>query len=117
MADNVPDDKPSKKRQMILDNALRIMRRKRETMDKSVLSMIKDMVTSNPALSKALGYEMDKDMPLSKKPKQEKPVAPEKVQEEMVDQGNNMEVLAKLMQLNPQGKDKVKAVIKKSTKG
>ena len=117
MADDKPPSHPqdnpkevSRKRKLILDNALRIMRRKRETMDKSVLSVIKGMVTSNPALSKALGYE-DKE-----EPKQDKQVVSEQKQSETVDQGHNMEVLAKLMELDPRSKDKVKAVIKESTK-
>lgn len=113
MADDKPQDNSrevSRKRKLILENALRIMRRKRESMDKSLLSAIKDMVTSNPALSKALGYEAKAEA------KQAKPATTEQKQEEIVDQGHNMEVLAKLMELNPQSKDQVKAVIKKSTK-
>ena len=117
MADDKPPSHPqdsskevSRKRKLILDNALRIMRRKRETMDKSVLSVIKDMVTSNPALSKALGYEAKEE------PKPQKPAVSTNKKEEIVDQGHNMEVLAKLMELDPRSKDKVKAVIKESTK-
>ena len=117
MADDKPPSHPqdgsieiSRKRKLILDNALRIMRRKREIMDKSVLSVIKDMVTSNPALSKALGYEA------KEKPKPAKPAVSKLKQPEIVDQGHNMEVLAKLMELDPQSKDKVKEVIKKSVK-
>ena len=119
MADESSDataQQNSKKRQIIVENALRIMRRKRDSMDKSVLSAIKDLVMSNPAMQKALGYQVDKSSPQKLSQPQSKKTIPQPRTEE-VDQGHHMEVLAKLMALDPKGKEKVKNVIKRSQKG
>ncbi|HPF78733.1 MAG TPA: hypothetical protein PLF01_05495, partial [Alphaproteobacteria bacterium] len=100
-----------------------------------VLSKIRRIVAGSPELMKKLGLtekltpNPDESMPLSKKvdarkghepivePKIDKTVKP-KVRDdgyEEVDQAKNMEVMAKLMALNPEGRDLIKAAIKKAS--
>lgn len=115
------------KRQKILEMALAQLRKSRAAMDPRVLSKIRRIVASSPAIMKKLGLtetlEPDGDMPLSgkstaaevEKPVKAKiPVKPAREGYETIDQAKNMEVIAKLMALNPQGRDKIKSAIKKA---
>lgn len=132
-----PQGKPiSKKRQKILDMAFAQLRKSRAAMDPQVLSKIRRIVAGSPELMKKLGLtekltpKRDESMPLSKKvdmrKRQEEPIVEPKIDNavkpkirddgyEEVDQAKNMEVMAKLMALNPEGRDLIKAAIKKAS--
>jgi hypothetical protein len=129
-------DTPSKprtisaKRQAILAMAFAQLRKSRAMIDPSILSKIRRIVSGSPDIMKKLGVtdlpKAEQDMPLSQKqpaletkakvsrPKPKK--VAEKQGNEAVDQAKNMEIIAKLMQLNPDGREGIKAVIKKAGK-
>ena len=123
-------DKPlTEKRRKILDKAFAQLRKSRAAIDPKVLSKIRRIVASSPAIMKKLGIaddlKPDEDMPLSSKVAQKQTVEkPDKKtsgseetitqESETVDQARNMEVMAKLMALKPSGKDKIKSAIKKA---
>jgi hypothetical protein len=128
--DKKPPVKPmSSKRQAILAQAFAQLRKSRAKIDPNILSKIRSIVSGSSDLMKKLGVtqlpKSDHDMPLSQKqpavdteksvksmPK--KPV--EKQGYEAIDQAKNMEIMAKLMQLKPDGRDDIKAVIDKVEK-
>jgi len=136
----VEGDKPasapiSAKRQKILDKAFAELGKSRAAMDPKLLSKIRRMVASSPEVMKKLGLtetlKPDEDMPLSNKgsnktisklketQKEASAVSQKKSHSdqsyESVDQEKNMEVMAKLMALNPKGRDLIKSAIKKAT--
>lgn len=133
------EDQPPKtpqiteKRQRILDKAFEVMRKARGQMDPAVIHKIRRMIASSPEIMKKLGVEDDL------KPKQSPPPAPkadnfsqkkqtaaskqtqqpqrsETDKNETINQQKNMEVMAKLLALKPQGKDKIIETIKKASK-
>lgn len=133
------EDQPPKtpqiteKRQRILDKAFEVMRKARGQMDPAVIHKIRRMIASSPEIMKKLGVEDDL------KPKQSPPpaskadnfsqkkqtAAPKQTQQpqrsetdknETINQQKNMEVMAKLLALKPQGKDKIIETIKKASK-
>ena len=125
----------SAKRQKILAKAFAQLRKSRAKVDPSILRKIRDIVSGSPALMKKLGLSgsegsADLDMPLSQKQppvmteervstpveKPKKPKADAKPEYEEIDQAKNMEIMAKLMALNPAAQDDIKAIIKKSGK-
>lgn len=126
--------KISAKRQAILAGAFAQLRKSRAKIEPTILQKIRDIVSGSPELMKTLGVTdtpkkepkmtADEDMPLSSKaaPKTaiDEKVAEHKPKEkggyEAVDQGKNMEVMAKLMELSPDNRDNIKAVIKKNQK-
>ena len=126
----IPEERPmTAKRQKILDKAFAQLRKSRAKIDPGVLSKIRRMIASSPEIMAKLGVgenlkPADVDMPLStKQPPVAKEQAPkpqqrqqQRVQEEYeaVDQAKTMEVMAKLMALNPDGKEDIKLAIKKA---
>lgn len=121
----------TEKRQKILDKAFAQLRKARAEMDPKILSSIRRMIAGSPEMMKKLGID-EKLEPKVEKPakkevakevlkapkKESKPVQskPKNVEGyEKIDQGKNMEVMAKLMALNPDGKDKIKSAIKKAS--
>lgn len=128
MEGDIPTDSTgrpmSAKRQKILEMAMMQLRKSRAAMDPKLLSKIRRLVASSPDIMKKLGLteklEPEEDMPLSSKSVQKpvsvaaKPVKTVNDSYETVDQVKNMEVMAKLMALNPKGRDKIKSAIKKA---
>ena len=119
----------SAKRQKILAEAFAQLRKARSKVDPSVLSKIRQIVKNSPDLMKKLGFsnetKVNEDMPLSTKGRADPPVTPSKLKApkaesdglyEKIDQEKNMEIMAKLMQLNPESKEGIKAVIQKAGK-
>jgi hypothetical protein len=122
------------KRQKILDKAFAQLRKSREEMDPRVLSRIRRIIAGSPEMMKKLGLsenlkpqtirkeEKPSSQEVAKQPvrhqKEEKASRPlqkteEKSSYEKIDQARNMEVMAKLMELSPDNKDKIKSMIKK----
>lgn len=133
------EDQPPKtpqiteKRQRILDKAFEVMRKARGQMDPAVIYKIRRMIASSPEIMKKLGVEDDlkpKQSPspapkadnFSQKkqtaaPKQTRqPQRSETDKNETINQQKNMEVMAKLLALKPQGKDRIIETIKKASK-
>ncbi len=122
--------KISVKRKKILEMAFAQLRKSRAAMDPKVLSKIRRLVASSPDIMKKLGVtealKPDDSMPLSGKGTVKEAKAPTKPMKavkstkapregyESVDQEKNMEVMAKLMALNPKRRDKIKSAIKKA---
>lgn len=140
MEGSIPPEAPiTAKRQKILDKAFAQLRKSRAKIDPNVLNKIRRMIAGNPAMMEKLGVgdtlqpketsnktSKSADMPLSGKapaapivkkaePKKQ-PKKAKDIQEgyEEVDQAKTMEIMAKLMALNPNGKEDIKQVIKKS---
>lgn len=125
-----PPKKPvrviSQKRQEILDMAFAQLKKSRASLDPGLINKIRRMIAGNPAMMKALGLSdsltpdpvvtTKKEPPLTKALENKPvPLGQEKGGYEKIDQAKNMEVMAKLMALNPQGRDKIKSAIKKAT--
>ena len=132
MKDKNPPAKPmSSKRQAILAQAFAQLRKSRAKIDPNILSKIRSIVSGSSELMNKLGVteppkaDIEHDMPLSQKPPVAEVREPVKVTPkepvdkqgyEAVDQAKNMEIMAKLMQLKPDGRDDIKAVIDKASK-
>lgn len=123
MEGRVTGQKPiTEKRKKILEMAFAQLRKSRAAIDPKILSKIRRIVASSPAIMQKLGVtdhlQPDEDMPLSTKVKvEEKQQKSEPItakDNEKIDQARNMEVMAKLMALKPSGKDKIKSAIKKA---
>lgn len=140
--DNQGGNQVSARRQKILDIAFAQLRKSRAAMDPSLLKKIRRIIAGSPDIMKKLGVDEtlapDQDMPLSSKETQkpqvnkeeiaqasvsqknpeDSPKASKEVKEgyEAVDQEKTMEVMAKFMTLNPDGRSKIKAVIEKAGK-
>jgi len=126
-SDNKTDEtKITAKRKLLLDNALRLMRRKRNTMEQDtpgMLDQIKSIVVKNPKVATALGFkeqgEQKKEQEKMTAPAPAPPPTPTQTQNtakvekkaETIDQAHNMEVLAKLMTLKPDGRDNIKKLL------
>lgn len=95
----------SAKRQKILEQALAQLRKTRAGMDPKVLNRIRRIIAGSPELMKGFGVEQVPELEPVKAS-----AAPDR---EMIDQAKTMEVMAKLMALNPDGKEKIKSAIKK----
>ena len=123
----------TEKRQRILDKAFEAMRKARGQMDPAVIHKIRRMIASSPEIMKKLGVEDDlkpkRSTPMTPKavnpPKEKQAAAPQQTQQpprseadknETINQQKNMEVMAKLLALKPQGKDKIIETIKKASK-
>lgn len=120
------------KRQQILAKAFEQLIASRAKIDPMILKKIRQIVGSNPLLMKKLGLSEapkgDQSMPLSaKKPvtqeykppelKKTSAPAPKKDDEyEQIDQAKNMEIMAKLMEINPKSREGIKAMIEKAGK-
>lgn len=143
-SDNHGSNPVSAKRQKILDVAFAQLRKSRAAMDPSLLKKIRRIIAGSPEMMKKLGVDEtlapDQDMPLSskgaEKPRENQenrenlvqraptpqpsaaPKAKKEVKEgyEAIDQEKNMEIMAKLMNLNPDGRSKIKSVIEKAGK-
>jgi hypothetical protein len=114
------------KRQAILAGAFAQLRKSRAKIEPTILQKIRDIVNGSPEIMKKLGVnekdnkKSDEDMPLSAKkpdaePKKAQPKSAQKKSSyEKIDQAKNMEVMAKLMELSPDNRDNIKAVIKKN---
>lgn len=133
MEENHPIAQPmTAKRQKILEKAFAQLRKSRAAMDPKILSRIRRFVASSPEIMKSLGLteslKPDEDLPLSSKGLEKKSQETQKKLEtkvsqkspprikgnyEAVDQEKNMEVMAKLIALNPDKSEKIKSVIKK----
>lgn len=125
---NIPGArKITAKRQAILAGAFAQLRQSRAKVEPAILQKIRDFVSSSPEIMKKLGVsdqqskKEDKDMPLSAKVKSSNkesaaPHSQEKKAYESIDQAKNMEVMVKLMELSPDNRDNIKAVIKKNQK-
>lgn len=122
-------DNPAKrpmtaKRQKILDKALAQLRKSRGEMDPKILNKIRRIIAGSPDIMKSLGVTdelkpKEKASKAAAKPKaQPKPTVKKKQASgegyEAVDQAKNMEVMAKLMALNPNNKEMIKSAIKKA---
>lgn len=139
MEGNKEGSKPiSARRQKILDKAFAQLRKSRAAMDPSLLKKIRRIIAGNPEIMKKLGVDEtlapDQDMPLSSKgavkplPSQTvkaEAATPTKAKSQIkqgnknyeeVDQAKTMEVMAKFMTLNPDGRDKIKSIIDKAGK-
>lgn len=110
----------TEKRQKILDQAFEQLRKARAKMDPKVLSSIRRVIAGSPEIMKKLGLN-ENLKPAEAKPEKKpvpKPKNPPKAEEgyEKIDQSKNMEVMAKLMALSPDDKEKIKSAIKKASK-
>lgn len=136
--DSHPQTPISAKRQKILSDAFTQLRKARAKIDPSVLDKIREIVAGSPALMRKLGLGAkmppvvekpqaapDAAMPLSSKSSkpayhelQEKKSPPKQVETkggyEETDQAKHMEIMARLMQLNPAVREDIKAAIKKA---
>ena len=121
------------KRQKILAKAMMQLKKTRAQMDPTILKKIRDIISNNPKVMKSLGIdEMPEEAPKEKiveqrlKP-QLKPVENAQVKKESavkvaepaapksekIDQGKNLETIAKLMQLKPSEIKNIKSVLLK----
>lgn len=130
MEDSSKSGRPmTPKRQKILDKAFAQLRKARGEMDPKLLSKIRRMIAGSPEMMKSLGVtESLEPAPVNKHPEKiSRPVeaprvppaqkpAKEVESHEAVDQAKNMEVMAKLMALNPDNKERIKSAIKKAEK-
>ena len=129
------------KRQKILALAMMQLKKTRAQMDPTILKKIRDIISNNPKVMKSLGIdEMPQEAPKEKvaaqrlkpslKPvenaqvkkesavKVAEPAAPVDTQttspkSEKIDQGKNLETIAKLMQLKPSEIKNIKSVLLK----
>jgi plasmid maintenance system antidote protein VapI len=123
------EDQPPKapqiteKRQKILDKALTAMRKARGQMDPDVINKIRRMIASSPEIMKKLNVENDlkpkeKSLETSRQHIEEAALKRHSIQKvdrnETIDQKKNMEVMAKLLALNPQARDRIIETIKKA---
>ncbi len=138
-----PKDKVKKvsaRRQAILAGAFAQLRKSRAKIEPAILQKIRDIVGGSPEIMQKLGVTEapkpqkeksgDAGMPLSKGqifetapqkkpnnvPKKKADAPKSKGGYEEIDQGKNMEIMAKLMELSPDNRDNIKAVIKKNQK-
>ena len=102
----------SAKRQKILDHAFEQLRKTRAGMDPKLLNRIRRIIAGSPVLMRGLGVETVEEPVVAAPPKPE-PIV-KKPDHEIVDQAKTMEVMAKLMALNPDGIEQIKSVIKKA---
>ena len=117
----------SQKRQKILDEAFVEMRKAQSKMNPKFLKKIRDLVRNSPILVEKLGLkksevpsEPAKDLkvkaesvvtaqPVSREPFKN---APKKGEDfEQIDQAKNMDVLSKLLEINPDKKDMIKKLL------
>lgn len=96
-------DQPEKntKREAILAKAFKQWRHSRSLIDPAVLTKIRETIAKHPLIMKALGVK-----------KEEIPQTDKDV--EVVDQGKTMEIMAKLMEIKPEGKEQIKSAIKEA---
>lgn len=133
------------KRRAILEGAFAQLRISRAKIDPGILSKIRQIIAKSPEIMSKLGVggnlksKLDEDMPLSakqppstqknprvepKQPEVQKKQAAQKQQKntskveedyEKIDQAKTMEVMAKLMAINPDNKENIKSAIKKAS--
>jgi len=125
------------KRQKIMALAMTQLKKTRAQMDPTILKKIRDIISNNPKVMKSLGIdEMPQEAPEEKRGGQRlKPVENPSVKKggavkvepaepvdkkeippksEKIDQGKNLETIAKLMQLKPSEIKNIKSVLLKS---
>jgi len=131
----VKDGLPPNKRELtpqrakILEKAFQELRAARGKMNPAFLAKIRDMVVNNPSMIKALGLKKTEVENMSKETvvatvkaadkKLEQPQKETKPQQqpvrqnqyEKIDQAKNMDVLSKLLEINPDKKDMIKKML------
>ncbi len=92
---------PQQKRDALLERALHQLKKSKSLIDPHILQKIRQFIGKNPKLMKSLGVKPH-DIPDHKK------------DVEVIDQAKTMEIMAKLMELKPEGREQIKAEIKKA---
>ncbi len=105
----------SKERQKLLDQAFIELRKAQSKMNPVFLEKIRNLVRNSPALIDKLGLkkseiQTQKNKGEDKNPQQK---APQKPDYEKIDQSKNMDVIAKMLEMNPDKKDIIKELLKK----
>lgn len=88
-------------REAILDKAFKQWRKSKSLIDPLILQKIRHVIARHPKIMKALGVKAE-DVPTYQK------------DVEVVDPARTMEIMAKLMELKPEGREKIKSAIKKA---
>ena len=99
---------PPSRRKLIKGNALRVFRRKRADMDQGVLRKIKEIIFNHPFLRKQLGIKEKNQEPSSQAHQADDHG------QVTIDKAHNMEVLSKLMAINPESQTAIKQAMKQN---
>lgn len=101
----------SSQREKIVNDALAELRKVQGKMNPKFLKKIRDLVKNSPALIEKLGLKKS-EIPQSKAQVAKPPVKHEKPSGyEKIDQAKNMDVVSKLLELNPDKKEMIKKLL------